>query len=242
MTTEDSPWVFRSDMHVQLIDHMGSDAQICNIARVATPVEAVRQYDKDEHRKDLGLLNMLMRDRHGSPFESGVLQYYIEAPLFVARESHRHRIASLNETSSRYRELQPVFYIPSEDRNLTQTGKPGAYTFGPGNDEQTLTAMSEHVRQAKYAWAGYQAMLRCGVAKEVARNILPVSTYTSWHLTINLRSLLNYLSLRRVTEDTTTPTYPLWEMQMLAEQMENLADNIFPASMDLFREHGRKPV
>lgn len=239
----DSDWTFRSDMTVLLANSMGDDLSICQNARVEHPeLLSQRETTLQLLDKDKGLLNMLVRDRHGSPIESVVFRFYIEAPIFVARESHRHRIASINEASSRYKVLEPVFYIPSEDRNLTQVGNPGAYTFGPGNDLQVLTTNGEHVRQAKYAWAGYQAMLNAGVAREVARNILPLSVYTSWYLTINLRSLLNFLSLRRVTDDTTVPTFPLREIEMIAEQMEHHAERIAPETMRLFREHGRRGV
>ena len=74
-----------------------------------------------------------MRDRHGSPFEHNSMTFYVQAPIFVFREFMRHRIASYNEESGRYRELRPVFYVPGPERKLTQIGKPGAYEFVDGN-------------------------------------------------------------------------------------------------------------
>src|SRR5699024_5671345 len=86
--------------------------------------------------RDKGLIRFLMRDRHGSPFEHNSFTFYVEAPIFVFREFMRHRTASYNEESGRYREMRPVFYVPSADRNLIQIGKPGAYVFEPGTEEQ----------------------------------------------------------------------------------------------------------
>ena len=77
-----------------------------------------------------------MRDRHGSPFEHNSMTFYVQAPIFVFREFMRHRIASYNEESGRYRELRPVFYVPGPERKLIQEGKPGAYVFVDGTPEQ----------------------------------------------------------------------------------------------------------
>ena len=77
-----------------------------------------------------------MRDRHGSPFEHTSFTFFVRAPIFMWREHMRHRIASYNEECGRYRELEPVFYVPGPERNLVQEGKPGAYDFVPGTPEQ----------------------------------------------------------------------------------------------------------
>ena len=223
---------FKSDMDVELIDYMGGDESIVRFARVSSGTSGTEKSNN-------GLIRMLMRDRHGSPFESPGLQFRVACPIFVAREFFRHRIASYTETSGRYRELEPVFYIPWDDRPLRQIGKPGAYTFELGNDEQTLTANSEHVRQAKYAWAGYQAMLNAGVAREVARNVLPLSLYTSFYVNFNLRSLMNFLSLRWMHESSTTPTFPLFEIEQVAHQLDSYARSVAPKAMEAFTEFGR---
>ena len=83
-----------------------------------------------------GLINFLMRDRHGTPFEHSSMTFYVQAPIFVFREFMRHRIASYNEESGRYRELRPVFYVPGPQRRLRQQGKPGHYEFVDGTPEQ----------------------------------------------------------------------------------------------------------
>jgi thymidylate synthase (FAD) len=92
---------------------------------------------------------------------------------------------------------------------------------------------------AREAYDRYRAMLRMGVAREVAQMVLPVSIYTSWYVTINLRSLFNVLSLRMVTDATTVPTFPRREIEMVAEKMEALAAQVVPESIRLFNELGR---
>ena len=114
---------FRSDMTVKLVQSMASDDAVVMAARVSTGAK----YANSE--KDAGLINYLMRDRHGSPFEHNAFTFYIEAPIFVFREFQRHRMASYNEESGRYKELNPVFYIPDPERKLIQIGKTGAYEY-----------------------------------------------------------------------------------------------------------------
>ena len=118
---------YRSDMTVELVQSMGSDEMVAMSARVSTGAGA------STPEKDAGLINYLMRDRHGSPFEHNAFTFYIEAPIFVFREFMRHRIASYNEESGRYKELEPVFYVPDMKRKLIQKGKPGAYEFELGD-------------------------------------------------------------------------------------------------------------
>src|SRR4051794_18335865 len=132
-----------------------------------------------------------MRDRHGSPFEHNSMTFYVQAPIFVFREFMRHRIASYNEESGRYRELRPVFYVPSPQRDLVQVGKPGAYEFLPGTDEQHELVTRLAQEQAVAAHAAYRRMLEAGVAREVARIVLPLNLYSSMYVTLNARSLMN---------------------------------------------------
>ncbi len=228
---------FRSDMTVELVDHMGGDDAIARFARVSSG-------STGDETSNKGLIRMLMRDRHGSPFEAPVLQYRVECPIFVAREFFRHRIASYNETSGRYRELEPVFYVPGPERPLRQTGKPGAYTFEPGTENQYDTVVEFHREIATTAWGMYKSMLGHNydcppIAREVSRNVLPLSIYTSFYVNFNLRSLLNFLSLRLEHEASKTPTFPLQEIQEVARKMDALATEVAPVAMAAFTEFGR---
>ena len=223
---------FRSDMTVEMTDKMGGDESVIRFARVSSGVEGTEKSNK-------GLIRMLMRDRHGSPFEAPVFQFRIECPIFVAREFFRHRIASYNEVSGRYQKLAPVFYLPTEERPLRQVGKPGAYTFNPGSYEQTVKTQAAHKRVATATWDEYQSLIDAEVAREVARNVLPLSLYTSFYVNMNLRSTLNFLSLRWAHEASKTPTFPLKEIEQVAQQMDTYAGQVTPVSMAAFTEFGR---
>ena len=132
----ESPGVtFRSDVTVELVRAGAQDADVLFAARVSTQGEqSLEQLDADPQRSK-GLINYLMRARHGSPFEHNSMTFYVQAPIFVFREFMRHRIASYNEESGRYRELRPVFYVPGPQRRLRQQGKPGHYEFVEGTPE-----------------------------------------------------------------------------------------------------------
>lgn len=228
---------WKSDVDVELVDIMGNDARIAEAAWVSNyggdiPTEKAERIP--------GLINFLMRDRHGTPFEHNSLTFRISAPLFVFYEFHRHRVGwSYNEESARYRELDPVFYVPRMDRNLRQVGSPGRYTFELGSYEQMVRSEAAHKRAAKNAWSEYQYLLDNGVAKEVARNVLPVSVYKTQYATCNLRSLFAFLSLRWAHPLSTVPTFPLAEIQMVAEKLDEAARAEFPAAFEAFDRNGR---
>ena len=234
-----SKLTFRSDMDVELVDWMGDDVSIVQSAKVST-----LGWDNGDpnngNDKVAGLINFLMRDRHGTPFEHNAITFRVSAPLFVFYEWHRHRVGwSYNEESARYRELDSVFYVPAANRSLRQIGKPGAYTFESGSQQQYITTVDAHKSIAECAWHDYQEMLKAGVAREVARNVLPVSTYKTMYATCNLRSLFSLLSLRWAHPLSTVPTFPLREIEMVAEQMDVLARGLFPLAFSAFDRNGR---
>ena len=162
----------------------------------------------EDPERSPGLIRYLIKSRHGSPFEHNVFTFLVTAPIFVFREFMRHRTFSYNEESGRYRELSPVFYLPGPDRDLVQEGKPGHYRFLPGSQEQHQ-AVTEATKEAcRTAYAAYRRMLAAGVAREVARGVLPVATYSSMYATCNARALMVFLSLRTRREDARFPSYP----------------------------------
>ena len=226
----------RSDMTVELIQSMASDDAVVRAARVSTGANAAQIVDP---AKDAGLINYLMRERHGSPFEHNAFTFYIEAPIFVFREFMRHRIASYNEESARYREIEPVFYVPNLDRKLVQTGKTGAYVFEHGDIRQLATVYRSTFEANKEAYEQYKKMLHAGVAREVARGVLPVNIYSSMYVTMNARALMNFLSLRTSREGTHFPSYPQREIEMVAEQMEEWFKTEMPATYEAFNKNGR---
>ena len=214
---------FRSDMKVELIDFMGGDGRVVQAARTSTLGAAA-----SEEKESEGLINFLLRERHEVPFETSVFTFRIEAPIFVTRQILKHRISSISETSGRYRELPGEFYIPSEERPLAQTGKTGEYNMVHlGEHEETRLAV-EMVRASQRAWASYEHMLRNGAAKEVARMVLPVNLYSSMYLTMNARSLMNFLSLRN-------EHHAQWETREVAKQMEEFFEERMPLTFAAWR-------
>jgi thymidylate synthase (FAD) len=228
---------FRSDMTVELVQSMGGDDAVVRSARVSTTSDTLSDFDMGAREE--ALINYLMRDRHGSPFEHNAFTFFVEAPIFVFREFMRHRIASYNEESGRYKELSPVFYVPDEDRKLVQVGKPGAYTFEEGSYGQKKTATSQIERAAKESYDAYKRMLDAGIAREVARAALPVGIYSSMYVTMNARALMNFLSLRTTREGTHFPSFPQREIEMVAEKMEGFFAEKMPITYATFNKNGR---
>jgi thymidylate synthase (FAD) len=219
---------FSDQMGVTLVDSMGGDQSIVSAARVSTGSAGTAEADR-------GLIKFLMKNRHASPFEHVTATFLVECPIFVTREWHRHRTQSFNETSGRYRILEPKFYIPGEDRPLQQIGKVGSYDFVVGTELQ-----QEHTREqltAAYttAWDHYQFLLNQGVAKEVARMVLPVGIYTSFYATANLRNWLGFLSLRTAAD-------AMQEIRDAAAKIETHLHRIAPVTLEAWDAFGRKAV
>lgn len=233
---------FRSDVAVELVRSSASDADVLFAARVSTQGEQTLDAaaaGTEATARDRGLINYLMRDRHGSPFEHNSMTFYVQAPIFVFREFMRHRVASYNEESGRYRELRPVFYVPAPERRLVQVGKPGAYEFLEGTPEQTATVDAVTREASVHAFEAYQRMLDAGVAREVARIVLPLNIYSSMYVTMNARALMNFLSLRTKREGTHFPSFPQREIEMVAEKMEAAWTELMPLTHASFNANGR---
>jgi len=231
--------IFRDDVSVELIKASASDADVIWAARVSTAGEQSMDEIGEDPARSAGLINYLARERHGSPFEHTSMTFFISAPIFVFREFMRHRIASYNEESGRYRELRPNFYVPSKERKLVQIGKAGSYTFIDGTDEQYETTVRAIKESCTVAYENYKKMLDAGVAREVARAVLPVGLYSSMYVTMNARALMNFLSLRTSREGTHFPSYPQREIEMVAEKMEQYFATLMPLTHGAFEKSGR---
>jgi thymidylate synthase (FAD) len=225
----------RDDISVSLVQSVGDDAMICQAARVSTlGTESLGGEESS------GLIKFLMNNRHGSPFEHGSMTFLVEAPIFVFREWHRHRAGwSYNETSGRYKELDPVFYVPSSERPLVQEGKPGAYSLVKGSRSQWMSAYNLLNESYEESWDAYQTLLDIGVAKEVARLCLPVGIYSSMYATCNPRSLMHFLSLRTKSAESTFPSYPMHEIADAAGQMERIFADLYPLTYQAWNNNGR---
>jgi thymidylate synthase (FAD) len=226
-----------SDIKVELVSSMGEDLDVARSAWVSTQGE--RSEDEQDLTKVEGLINFLMKGRHGSPFEQCVMRWRVRAPIFVWREHHRHRIASYNEESGRYSKLQPEFYVPGMRRPLVQEGKAGAYTFVAGTEDQHADVRYSLERANREAYEMYEEMLECGIAKEVARMCLPVNIFSTCYVTMNLRALMNFLSLRTKNETSMFPSYPQYEIEKVAQQYEVAFEREFPMVWKAFDSNGR---
>lgn len=231
--------IFRDDVSVELVKSSASDADVVWAARVSTAGDKSLEDVGADAAKSEGLINYLARERHGSPFEHTSMTFFISAPIFVFREFMRHRIASYNEESGRYRELKAVFYVPSKERKLVQIGKAGSYTFIDGTAEQYEITVAAIKETCILAYDNYQKMLAAGVAREVARAVLPVTLYSSMYVTMNARALMNFLSLRTAREGSHFPSYPQREIEMVAEKMEAEFAKLMPITYGAFEKSGR---
>jgi thymidylate synthase (FAD) len=176
---------------VRLDDAMATDLSVVNSARVSF---GRRKTEMDE--ADEGLIRFLMRDRHGTPFEHNSFRFHIRTPIFVAREWFRHRVGSFNEFSMRYARATDDFYVPEPEDVRTQVGKPGAYSFEPVAPELAEQTREELRAVYEQAFATYERLVEAGVARELARAVMPVGAYTEFYWTVNARALMNFVSLR----------------------------------------------
>jgi thymidylate synthase (FAD) len=174
---------------VRLIDFMGGDLAVVQGARVSFGQET-----KGDER-DRKLVMYLMKHQHGTPFEMAVFKFHIKAPIFVARQWFRHRIGSYNEISYRYVEVKDEFYVPSQMRAQDTKNKQASFV-GNFTHDQSQAAHALMGMAYEQAYEKYQELLSMGVARELARIILPVAMYTQFYVTYNARSLMNFIQLR----------------------------------------------
>lgn len=223
-----------ADNVVEVLDHgflaldgaLASDLAVVNGARVS-----FNQASDELEERDAGLIRFLIRNRHGSPFEHGYFRFLVKAPLFVVREHHRHRAGhSYNEWSGRYSKMEPEFYVPEYVR--TQVGKPGAYSFEPVDDETREATRDEIEANATRAFQSYERLLERGVAKEVARAVLPLSTYTKYYWSCNPRSLMHFCSLRNHDDAQ-------YEIRQYAAAAESFLERLMPVTHEAFIANGR---
>jgi thymidylate synthase (FAD) len=230
------PSVPSPDRIVHVLDHgfvrldavMADDLSVANAARVSF---ARRKEVMDD--ADAGLIRFLMRDRHGTPFEHNSFRFHIRCPIFVAREWMRHRVSSFNEFSLRYAKATEDFYIPEADDVRSQVGKPGSYTFEPVEPELADETREELRRVYDVAYDAYNRLVEAGVARELARSVLPVGAYTEFYWTVNARSMMNFISLRAAETAQR-------EIRRYAEAVETFLAAHMPVTYEAFVANGRQ--
>lgn len=207
--------------YVRYIDHLGSDERIVETARIS-----YKSPSKGEEA-DRRLLKYLYRMRHTSPFESCNITFNIKMPIFCMRQFVRHRTLRLNEWSGRYSELADEFYTPKVWRVQDTKNKQGSLDLVEDeewHDENTRIAQ-ESFRQS---YAAYEALLGRGVAKELARIVLPVSLFTEIYVNVDVHNLIHFLGLRQ-------DEHAQWEMREIANGMAEIAEQLYPWTFEARR-------
>jgi len=220
---------------IRLVDHMGSDLSIVRNARVSYDADWRAGEDKGSDSK---LINYLYNNGHNTPFEAVVFTFDIKAPIFVFRQWHRHRTQSYNELSARYRELPEEFYIPephlvgvqnADNKQMRDPLTVEEYTNLPIEVREGITSYLGKMRASNQcAFSLYREMLANGTPRELARSVLPVSTYSHMFATVNLNNLFKFLTER-------THTHAQYEIRVYALAILDLIEPIVPEAVKVFR-------
>jgi thymidylate synthase (FAD) len=202
---------------VRLVDSMGDDNAIVQAARVSygTGTKGIEA--------DTKLIHYLMAHNHTSPFEQVVLKFHIKLPIFVMRQLVRHRTARINEVSARYTEVKDEFYIPSVDRIQGQSTTNKQGSEGILTEQVRQDALSAISVCSEGCFFVYDHLLKQGVARETARLVLPVNTYTEVYFQLDLHNLFHLLRLR-------DDPHSQWETQQYARAMGAAAQAVAPVA------------
>lgn len=218
---------FKSDMDVEYVNHMGNDTEIVDAAKASL---GQVEYEKGKER---GLITHMMCQNppHSSVFEHCVLKVRMTLPITAHRQLMTHRTLSKNSESGRYTELKPVFWVPSQDRPLVNAGTSARPELVFGSEKAFQEELHEHILLAKSGWDAYQRSLSRGSAKEIARNHLPVTTYTSVIVTGNLWAWFHFLKTRAGYGG-----HPQDEIREVAKKVELLIEKLYPLAYSAWRK------
>lgn len=208
---------------VRLVDHMGNDLSVVRAARVS--------YDSawragENTGSDTRLIRHLMRNRHSTPFEAVEFQFEVKAPIFVLRQWHRHRTWTYNELSGRYRPLPEEFYVPDAATVGMQAAanKQGRQP----SDVERGASVASYESRCRAAFREYEWLLAQGWPRELARMVLPLSTYSHMFAKVNLWNLLHFLELR-------LDEHAQWEIRQYAAAILALIEPVVPVSVRAWR-------
>lgn len=235
---------FKSTVDVTQVQLMGGDHMVVAAAKVATTGTDAMTFANVTSDDNFGLINYLMKHRHGTPFEHGAVTFFVHAPIFVWREWHRHRIGfSYNEESGRYKQLEPCFYLPDRERPMMKVDgwKPGRPKFVRCEDDRTFQVLCDGLKRSyTEAYRIYEENLFLNVDPGLARDCLPVGVYSGCWVTCNPRSLMAFLSLRTCEPEAAKfVSYPLWEIELAARACEKIFAEAYPLTYRAWQENGR---
>lgn len=213
------------DGFVRLVDVMGDDSSIVQAARVSYG-EGTKKIHEDR-----GLIRYLIRHQHWTPVEMVEFKFHVKLPVFIARQWIRHRTANVNEISARYSEMKDEIYLPPIEHISSQSNdnKQGRNSE-PFAKEQAQEIQDLIMQSNENQYKIYQNLLDRGVARELARTVLPVGHYTEWYWKIDLRNLMNFLALR-------LDPHAQWEIRVYAEAMSSLVKQIVPIAWEAFEDY-----
>jgi thymidylate synthase (FAD) len=209
---------------VRLVDYLGDDARIVQAARVSYG-EGTKTV-----REDAALIDFLLRNRHTSPFEMVELTLHIKAPIFVARQAMRHRTASVNEVSGRYSVLPEEFYLPNPDQVRAQGKRSRQVGEGPVEPGTARRASESFDRALRRSYETYNELLEAGVAREMAREVLPVGLYTEFYWKQDLHNLFHFLRLRM-------DWHAQYEIRAYGDAIAKCVKAVAPMAFEAFEEH-----
>lgn len=222
---------------VRYVDHMGTDIRICEAARLS-----YKSPSKGEEQ-DKKLLAYLWKNKHTSPFEMVKITLNIKLPIFVMRQYVRHRMQNLNEVSARYTELPNEFYVPYSWRRQDPKNKQGSvagedwhpklvlmnYSLGPIDASQWLEEYN------KQAYEAYKMLLEAGIAREMARMVLPLNIYTEIYACWDMKNLLHFITLR-------DDSHAQAEIQEYGKAIKSICAELFPWTMEAYEKYKWKLV
>lgn len=211
---------------LELLDSMGNDLRIVNAAQAS-----FGKFSTEYGHRESRILNSLIREEHGVPFEHVLFTFHMTLPLFLARQYVKHRHGSWSEESGRYSQLFPEFYVPDLGDVRTQVGKAMEYKFDQADEENAEYFRQSLREHGEFASDSYNTFLAHGIAKEQARYFLTENRYTTVVWTLNLRSLFNVIRLR-------VDSHAQWEAQEYARVLADLAATVVPDTMNIWIAQG----
>ena len=178
------------DGFIRVVDYMGDDGSVVQAARVSYGAGTKRVHE------DRGLIRYLLRHAHTTPFEMCEVKFHVRVPMDAWRQWIRHRMANVNEYSTRYSVAIDAAQRTSPDKWRLQSAdnRQGSVGFLPAAQGEALSEAEGQLQDL--ARSTYDARLAAGVAREQARKDLPLSTYTEAYWKVDLHNLLHFLRLR----------------------------------------------
>ncbi len=218
---------------VEYIQHMGGDGMVVSAARVSfnkdvennmVLYDAHYEMQPEQEAKDEKLIRYLANNKHSSPFQHCMVTLHVACPLFVYAQWRRHRTfdyTQINEVSRRYTSEGIEFYIPTKWRGQAKDNKQAS--DGGFKEIHNMAFTNELKRLVDHSLEVYDDFIENGVAREMARMVLPQNMYTRFYATMDLWNLYHFWSLRK-------DAHAQLEIRVYAEAIDAILKNLYPVS------------